>query len=275
MDHRPYEIGEFSENDLEDLNEHLERLLPFTVNMLATVRDHLQRCRILVARKQKSIAGALVEFSSTYNRHIWNDPIIWITGPAEVEFSLFRERGRKPAIIITQADFARQLSSRMPEIRVFEEYIMVAGLDHLPKLEQATGEMKRLTTDESMDSLLISGYKMEDVDEPTMKREENFLEERVCMGFYVHGNMVSRGAIMSITDKYASIGGFLTAENARKKGYGSRIVAQTMRRASVYSENACLFVKATNENAISVYKKLGFKIKEKVFFTDLGTGSIP
>ena len=33
------------------------------------------------------------------------------------------------------------------------------------------------------------------------KREENFLKERICLGLYSNGKLVSRGAIMSVTEE--------------------------------------------------------------------------
>ena len=276
MDRASIAIQDFREQDLEDLNEYLVKLLPFSVNMIASARDHMERCRILMARERNSIVGVLVEFHSNYNRHIWLDPIIWITGNSRVASLLIKERGFLPAIVISQSNFSRGMPSEKHNIHVFEEYIMVAKLDHIPEdIKLIKGEIRRLGYKDIMDSLHISGFKPEDIDHDILSMEDRFLKERICLGMFADGRLVSRGTIMSTTEEYASVGAFLTANDARRMGYGSDIVLQTMRMASAYSRNACLFARTTNYNAISLYRKLGFEIKEKVYFTDMGTGSMP
>ena len=260
----------------DELTVYLKKLLPFSVNMIAAVRDYPDRCTVLIARRRKSIAGVMVEFHSRYNRHIWFDPIIWIAGNADAALALFHEKGSGPSIIISQTDFTNRGSTRKIELKVYEEYIMVANLDNVNlELRTGEGELKRLTVYNKIDSLAISGVEGKEMDQDSIEREENFLKERVCMGLFVDGKLVSRGAVMSITDDYASVGAFLTDRGSRNMGYGSRIVAQTLRRASVYSRNACLFVRASNENAIQLYRKVGFEINEKAYFIDVGTGSMP
>ena len=113
------------------------------------------------------------------------------------------------------------------------------------------------------------------MDQIAREREENFLKERFCLGLYANGNLASRGAIMSITEDYASVGAFFTLKSLRNRGYGSIIVSEVIKQASVKSQNACLFVRSTNANAISLYSKLGFEIVGKAYFTDLGTGLTP
>lgn len=269
-------IEELKEGGNEQLDSYLSGLQPFSVNMIAAIRDYPDRCRVLVAHAGNSIAGSLVEFHSRYNRHIWYDPIIWISGQPEIAASLLLKRGSGNSIIISQSPLAFRPHTGIPEVNVFEEYLLVASLGALA-WDEAPGNviMRRMGADDVGDSLSISGINGAHSGGNSLEKERNFLQERICLGLYVEGNLVSRGAIMSTTREYASVGAFLTSENERKKGYGTRIVSGTMKEAANYSRNACLFVRSTNLKALSLYSKLGFSMREKVYFTDLGTGSIP
>ena len=191
MDRASIAIQGFREQDLEDLNEYLVKLLPFSVNMIASARDNMERCRILMARERNSIVGVLVEFHSNYNRHIWLDPIIWITGNSRVASLLIKERGFLPAIVISQSNFSRGMPSEKHNIHVFEEYIMVAKLDHIPEdIKLIKGEIRRLGYKDIMDSLHISGFKPEDIDHDILSMEDRFLKERICLGMFADGTIV-------------------------------------------------------------------------------------
>ena len=158
MDSVPYAVREALNQDFDEIMSYLKSELPFSVNMIASIRDHCERCRVLVARQSKLIAGVLVEFHSTYNSHIWLDPIIWITGNSEVSSILLRERGFGRSIIISQAEFASLIPTEMPEVRVFEEFIMSVSLEKFSEKEITPDvNVRRLEIFEADESLKISG----------------------------------------------------------------------------------------------------------------------
>ena len=269
-------VREALDSEISHIVAHLENSLPFSINMIATIRDYYDRCRVFVAGDLKNIAGVLVEFHSMYNNHIWFDPIIWITGSPHVSSKLLHERGYDKSIVISQTDFSSQLPVEYSRMRVFEEFIMTVDTDMLPvSANNPDVEIRRLESADVEESLLFSGYGGEIMDLKERKREENFLKERICLGLYSNGQLVSRGAIMSVTEDYASVGAFFTLAGSRKKGYGSAIVTEVSKKASATSKYACLFVRSTNNEAISLYRKLGFKIADRAYFLDLGTGLSP
>lgn len=276
MDSVPYAVSEALDEDFDDIMSYLKSKLPFSVNMAASIRDHRERCRVLVARQGNLIAGVLVEFHSTYSSHIWLDPIIWMTGNSEVSSILLRERGYGRSIIISQADFSSLIPTEIPAIRVFEEFFMSVRLEKFSGKEITPDvNVRRLEISDADDSLKLSGYNVELIDQITREKEENFLKERFCFGLYANGQLASRGAIMSITDDYASVGAFFTLKALRNRGYGSTIVSEVIKQASSKSQSACLLVRSTNDNAISLYSKFGFDVVGKAYFTDLGTGLMP
>ena len=276
LDSVPFAVSEALAEDFDEIMGYLKSKLPFSVNMAASIRDYPERCRVMVAHQGNLIAGVLVEFHSTYNSHIWLDPIIWITGNSEVASILMRERGYGRSIIISQVDFSWLIPPEMPEIRVFEEFIMSVRSKKFSEKEiDPHLKVRRMEISEAEDSLKFSGYDVELIDHIAKEKEENFLRERLCFGLYSDGQLASRGAIMSITEDYASVGAFFTLKVLRNKGYGIAIVSEVINQASAKSQNACLFVRSTNANAISLYSKLGFEIVGKAYFTDLGTGLMP
>ena len=261
---------------MEEIIGHLMKKLPFTVNMHAAIRDYRERSRILVARRGNYILGVLVEFRTTYNRHVWLDPIVWITGTPEVASALLEMRGYEPSIVISECDFSPNSGKFIPEMSVYQEFVMTASLENPVQSNGAThGNTRQLHAENARNSLSFSGYADDEIDPETLRREENFLNERICLGHYVDGELVSRGAIMSTTGEYATVGAFFTLESKRGQGYGTEIISEVMKMASLRSRKACLFVRSTNDKAISVYRKLGFEIHGTAFFTDLGTGSAP
>ncbi len=276
MEETRFEIHELNEGRLEETVKDLRKRLPFSVNMLSCLLDYKERCRVIEASEGKYTAGVLVEFNSTYNRHIWLDPIIWITGRPEVASSLIQKRGYEPSIIVSESNFSTDLPEPKPETKVYEEYILCANLDNIGvSSNRVNGVTRKLIAEDARDSLHLSGYRGDEINPETIRREENFLNERICLGHYAEGHLVSRGAIMSVTEDYATVGAFLTLEGMRNLGYGSTVVSEALKEASLHSRNACLFVRSSNKTAISIYKRLGLEICGKAYFTDLGTGSVP
>lgn len=276
MAYPEYSLEELIGSDLEELKEYLHMILPFSVNMMAAIRDYPMRCRIIVARRNKEITGSLVEFHSGYNGHIWFDPIRWVSGDAEVASILVRKSGIYPSINISESDFSSLIESKAISASVFEEFIMVNG--HACSnisINENSGRIRQLTVDDAEDSLVFSGYGRSELMPLMVERERRFLRERTCLGLFLDGKLVSRGAIMSETAEFSSLGAFRTDESFRKQGFGSRIILATLRTAKSSSESSCLFVRTTNTPAINVYSKLGFGIRKKVFFTDMGTGLTP
>lgn len=271
-----YLVEEYNASDVRELMEYFHKLLPFSVNMTAAVRDYPERCTVLVARGNNEIEGSLVEFNSGYNGHIWFNPIRWVSGNAEVASLLVKKAGFRPSITISESDFSFLFDPSDIPVSVFEEFIMTTGCGGSnPKFFQNDSQIRQMTVDDAVDSLVFSGYKNSELNSITLEREMRFLSERTCLGLFIHGKLVSRGSIMSTTPEFSSVGAFRTDESLRKQGFGSRIILSTLKKAQSVSQSTCLFVRSTNTSAINIYSKLGFEVKKSVFFTDIGTGLIP
>jgi GNAT superfamily N-acetyltransferase len=58
------------------------------------------------------------------------------------------------------------------------------------------------------------------------------------------------------------IGGVFTVETVRNSGIAYRVMEELLRRIFAEKQTACLFVKKENRPALSLYGKLGFRIRE-------------
>lgn len=271
-----YSVEVWNASDVRELMEYFHKLLPFSVNMMAAVSDYPERCTVLVARGNNEIEGSLVEFNSEYNGHIWFNPIRWVSGNAEVASLLVKKVGIRPSVTISESDFSFLFDHSDIPVSVFEEFIMTTGYGGSnPQFFEDDWQIRRMTVDDAMDSLVFSGYKTSELNSVTLERERRFLSERTCLGLFIDGKLASRGSIMSTTPEFSSLGAFRTDESLRKQGFGSRIILSTLKKAQSVSRSACLFVSSTNTAAINIYSKLGFEVKKGVFFTDIGTGLIP
>lgn len=268
------EIVNLKDLGIQNVDVFLRKNLPFTVNMMDSIHRFPDRCDSYFLIDSSNIIAAIAVFRSGYNRHIWNDPIVWVTGTIEDSMQLVSLIDLKRSILVSTIDLSDFIKNKYPNARSFSENIMVRE----KKPEDSTFEFNSqvLPTKCAEDSLALSlhttrGKCIADL----IEREQRFLMERKCYGILRDGKVVSRGAVMSSVKEYSSVGAFFTDEKYRGQGYASDVIRTVLSAVSNVSDNTCLFVNEKNERALSLYNKLGFSVLEKAYFCDIGTGVTP
>ena len=243
--------------------------------MLYLLRYFQDRTEISKIYKNSEISSALIKFHSEYNDHIWHYPIVWIAGNMGDLNNLFTEIDLEGCILISPFKIDPKENQEFQHKSSFAEFIMGIKNRYTGDRNILTN-VDHLTEDMAQKSLQLSGYMGTERNYGLMvQREKKFIRERDCYGVMNANDLVSRGAIMSKTDQYSSIGAFFTREDQRGKGFATMIINKMLDEAAKYSSNSCLFVNSENSSAISLYSRIGFKIIGEAYFTDFGTGLKP
>jgi len=221
---------------------------------------------------EDNIKACMLIFKSCYNDHIWHDPTIWIMGNNKYSGILMDKISNKKFVMMSLFNINEAVKIKFPEVKVFNENIMVRKNENTGCIK----DIRKLSESDVQQSLKLNGTIQENKDlQQLIENEKRFINERICLGKFIDNKLVARGAIMSITKEYSSVGGFYTLETERRKGYISEVINCVLTEAGKYSFNSCLFVRDNNDSAINVYKKLGFKPINNIWFYDINTGLSP
>jgi ribosomal protein S18 acetylase RimI-like enzyme len=101
------------------------------------------------------------------------------------------------------------------------------------------------------------------------------LERDIIYGVFHNGKLASVASLSVWLPEIAVIMGVETKSEYRGKGLGAAVVSATVREALIRSEAVSLFVRSDNEQAISLYRGLGFKKVGTEIWIDIGTGLVP
>jgi GNAT superfamily N-acetyltransferase len=248
--------------------------LPFSVNIIGCLNDFDKRSIVYFITDKNDIKACLLIFKSSYNDHIWHDPTIWIIGNNVYSEILMDKISNKKFVMMSLFNINEVVKIKFPEVKVFNENIMARKNDNIDN--GCRGDVRILSESDAMQSLKLNGNIEQNKDlRQLIEDEKRFINERICFGKFIDNKLVARGAIMSITGGYSSIGGFYTLETERRKGYMSGVINCVLNEAGKYSSNSCLFVRDNNDGAISLYKKSGFKPVNRIWFYDVNTGLSP
>jgi len=142
-------------------------------------------------------------------------------------------------------------------------------------------ECKKETTDRNYGVSIISGSKINfnDAVEFLISAEREFsrnplsvnqLKNRIVNGegadYYFlmeEKTIASQGRIEYFAGNYGLVGGIYTRKNYRGKGYGEAISSYVTKIVKDMDKIPALIVEVDNENALGIYKKLGFEEIEK------------
>ncbi len=113
------------------------------------------------------------------------------------------------------------------------------------------------------------------VGEASKQWAKDRLSKNVIFGVFDEGKLVSVASLAVWLPKTAVILGVETKTEYRRKGFGRIVVSAAVREALRRSESCSLFVRSDNQEAISLYQKLGFKKVGEELWIDIGTGIVP
>jgi len=146
-------------------------------------------------------------------------------------------------------------------IKVYPELLMVCNS---PKVFNI-GNVRKLSIDDKNDILNLYG-------EDRGKVLLNMLSEgkTTAYGLFI-SHLVSAAYTWIETNDVAVIGGVLTQEGFRNKGYATSVVSILTQDVIKRGKVASLYVREDNAPAIYVYKKIGFKEYEKRLWVSVNT----
>jgi ribosomal protein S18 acetylase RimI-like enzyme len=138
----------------------------------------------------------------------------------------------------------------------YEEYFNMGLCDYDTIDKKQDNEIVRLGYNEIEDirALLTASYPEAWLDDELVKLNENF-------GVYINGKLVSFAGIHAYSEQYqvAAVAHVTTLPEYRKRGYAEKVVDALLKSLRTKIRYIGLNVKADNLQAISCYKKLGFK----------------
>ncbi len=255
------------------LLEFLKNRLPFSINMLHSMKNYPQQTDLLIRGDKGDPEAVLVNLRSGYNDHIWHDPIMWVTGNKNACSDLVNSLDMETCVLISDTGLKEDLQEKYDHLNSYNEYLMVLHKDDLS--EEALFS-KRLDEDNAADSLSLAGILPSYPNySDYIEKEKRFLKDRQVFGIFYGERMIARGALMSNEPEYSSVGAFIVDPEFRSRGFGEQIVTSVAQQAALKSERICLFVNTNNEPAISLYKKIGFSVAQEIYFYDVNTGLRP
>jgi ribosomal protein S18 acetylase RimI-like enzyme len=96
-------------------------------------------------------------------------------------------------------------------------------------------------------------------DDITVEEARVRLSKRTYYGVFADGKLVSAGAICARLPELALICDVYTVEEYRRRGYATAVTSAATRRIVSSGSTAFLCVEEGNEDAIRIYRKLGYK----------------
>lgn len=101
------------------------------------------------------------------------------------------------------------------------------------------------------------------------------LDKNFIFGAFENGKLASVASLVAWLPQTAVIMGVETKPEFRRKGLASIAVSATVQEGLRRSQSCSLFVRSDNEQAIDLYRLLGFKKRGDEIWIDIGTGLIP
>ena len=264
------------DNSIKDI---LDQFLPYSINAINSFDNYRDRVKLYSSVKNhKESVGVL--FISEYNIHICFSPTIWIFGDTEtsneiLEYLDTSNPAGKYVVQVTGKD-ANILKPGL-HYKIFREYMMELNeLNFHNYLNNTSFPIKRLDKNDARESLLISGFDLENKTEKSfIEMEEKFIAERETYGIFEGRKLICRGSIMSCNGKYCSVGGFITHNDFRNRGIGKFLVHYICGLVVSRHRIPVLFMRDDNIPASKLYADIGFEIKGNTYFMDHNTGSRP
>ena len=101
------------------------------------------------------------------------------------------------------------------------------------------------------------------------------LSKNAIFGAYGMDKLVSVASLAAWLPEVSVILGVETKVEYRRRGFGRMVVSKAVLEALRRSKSCSLFVRSDNHEAISLYRKLGFKKVGEELWVDIGTGIVP
>jgi len=123
----------------------------------------------------------------------------------------------------------------------------------------STNEQVAVKLNPSHTEAFVEYAKREDV-EITIDEAREKLAKRTYYGVFVDGKLVSAGAVCARLPELGLICDVYTREEYRRRGYATAVTSAATRRVVSSGATAFLCVEEGNEEAVRIYRKLGYSI---------------
>jgi len=101
------------------------------------------------------------------------------------------------------------------------------------------------------------------------------LDNDIVLGAFSEGRLVSVASLVARLPQVAVIMGVETKQEFRRRSFGSIVVSAVVQEALKHSQSCSLFVRSDNDEAVGLYRTLGFQKFGEEFWIDIGTGLVP
>lgn len=101
------------------------------------------------------------------------------------------------------------------------------------------------------------------------------LDDDIIFGAFSDGRLVSVASLVAWLPQVAVIMGVETKPEFRRRSFGSIVVSAVVQEGLKHSQSCSLFVRSDNDEAIGLYRTLGFQKFGEDFWVDIGTGLVP
>ena len=153
-----------------------------------------------------------------------------------------------------------------PNVKIYPELLMVCKS---PIVFRREG-IRILTVKDSDKILKLYGKDRGDI--IMLMIREN---KTTAYGLFLDDNLVSAAYTLIETKDVAVIGGVLTSEEFRNKGFATSVVSSLTENIVKKGKVASLYVRKDNMPAIHVYEKIGFKEYSQRFWVSVNTEAKP
>jgi predicted GNAT family acetyltransferase len=250
------------------LNRILEYLRRDSARNLFAIYDLLKEpdsTRITLAVEDDKVTGYLLRYSGL------NYPTAIIRGHRPAVTRLLDEIPGQKMILFLDSDALDEARERLNVTAVIQENLMVVRSAEAKLV--VSNLARRLTAKDA--ASIVALYPGLEQTKENRDTHAKWTERHTTYGIFQNGVLVSiAGTWAEVGDGWI-LGGIYTSKSCRGMGFGTTVTSTITEAALRNAEQSTLFVASSNESAIHVYEKLGYrKVGERVWI-DLGTGFKP
>ncbi len=213
---------------------------------------------IKIVYENDIIKGILVIYNG-------NNKIIWFYGNRDSFKAVINNINYDKFIMIIDENNLDIIKSKY-KIKYYNEYIMRLKIKDF--IFNNDNNSRKLNNDD------IIKYK-EFINTANIKIDQEFyIKNFDVFGYFYENKIVSSGIIAAKSFKAYVFGNIYTLINYRNRGYAKSLISSMVKYCSNKTENIIIYVRSDN-NAVNLYKNLGFKITGNRIFIDYNTNVIP
>ena len=251
-------------HEKEEVTAYLQRNLVRNALDIWNLKHDLARCELYVCRAQGQVKGHLGIY------HGEDAMYVTLGGTWRATEALLHKIPEK-AVLTAPPRLGEIVTGRLKHDATFANDIMSVkrGKERL----QVQGSVRRLTQDHAVEYSSFGSSFNAPIGQ--MKWIRDRLRKSFVFGAFSEGKLVSVASLVAWLPTVAVIMGVETKREFRRRGFGGSVVSAAVREGLRRSESCSLFVRSSNDEAIRLYRRLGFRKVGEELWVDRGTGIVP